>query len=326
MAGRVVVSTEEEELCFEVTPQRGGQRLDRLVAEQLPEWSRTAVKRLFAAGRVQVWLAQGRRRPAAKGESATAGDRIVVDLQGAWPAAADAPALADHDCALVVALERNDIVVVDKPAGQPCAPLAADERGTVANGLVARYPEMATVGHRQSEPGLCHRLDNDTSGLLLAARTEAAFQVLTAALRSGRLHKRYLLVCEESGLPDSGVIDLPLAPHPHNPRRVVACRTARERAWRSARAAHTGYRVLERNRGLALVEARATKALRHQLRAHFSAIGHAIAGDRRYGSAAAHHLRRHALHASHISWSGDGMVPPFRVRSPLPSELRELLK
>jgi 23S rRNA pseudouridine1911/1915/1917 synthase len=239
--------------------------------------------------------------------------------------ARDLCAVATPDAPLTVLLETASLVVVDKPAGQPSAPLEPDEQGTLANALLGRYPEMATIGYSRREPGLCHRLDNDTSGLLVAARTPEAFATITQAIRAGELHKRYLLVCDGAGLAERGTIELPLAPHPRDARRVLACSHPRDEARLRPRPAVTAYKVLERAAGGALVEVRAACALRHQIRAHFAAIGHPIHGDRLYGSTVARELGRHALHASLVAWAGGSGVPEFRVRSALPPELRALL-
>jgi 23S rRNA pseudouridine1911/1915/1917 synthase len=249
---------------------------------------------------------------------------VVIDLEGAPATGQDAAATPDAEAPLSVVLERTDLVVADKPAGQPCAPLRPGETGTLANALVARYPEMAALGFRPSEPGLCHRLDNDTSGLVLAARSAQSFERLIQAIRAGAMQKRYLLICPQRGLPDRGCIDVPLRPHPRDRRRVVPAETDAAVGAGRGRPARTPFRVLARRAGLALVEARVSRALRHQIRAHFASIGHPLVGDRIYRSDRTE-LGRHALHASQIRFGGDDQVEPFEVRSALPADLRGLL-
>jgi 23S rRNA pseudouridine1911/1915/1917 synthase len=315
-----------------VTPELAGERIDKLLVRALARQpaapvaagsevllGRAGVKQLFASGSVWLVGADGQRRPAAKGESAIVGETVLVCRSAEeLELAASHAATPDAEATLRVVLETASIVVVDKPAGQPCAPLEPLE-------LLARYPEMAEVGFSPREPGLCHRLDNDTSGLLVAARSAAAFAMLTSAIQAGRVQKRYLLVCPAQALPERGSIDLPLAPHPRDNRRVLACVHPRDRDRLAPREALTLYRVLRRSGESALCEARAPKALRHQIRAHFAAIGHPIHGDRLYGSTMALHLGRHALHASSIAFGGEGPVEPFRLRSALPPELRALV-
>ncbi len=301
---------------FEIGPDEAGGRLDKVVGKQTG-LSRSEVKRLFEQRQVKIG-----RRFGAKGDVVQAGDVVLVVLD-------DEPedAIPEPEAALNVLLERTDLVIVDKPAGQPTAPLRPGERGTVANALVARYPEMAQVGFGAREPGLIHRLDNDTSGVLVAARTERAFEALVTALKEGRLDKRYLAVCHDLDgmLPDQGTIEIPLAPHPKDRRRVLACLHPRDVERLDPRPATTHYQVQRRLGELVLVELRAPKALRHQIRAHLAAIRCPIAGDVLYGAPSRDGLDRHALHASSLTWGGSAAVPAFAVRSPLPDDLAALV-
>ncbi|MEO7092732.1 MAG: RluA family pseudouridine synthase, partial [Polyangiales bacterium] len=212
---------------LEVPARLEGARLDKALVV-LAGVSRSGAKQLLEAG-VRV---NGRR--AVKGAVVHEGDTISVE--GASETQGDLGAVADADVVLDVRLENDQLVVVHKPPRLATAPLKAGERGTLANGIVARYPETAKVGSDPREPGLVHRLDTDTSGLVLVARTTEAFHELKDALRDGRVDKRYLVIVSTSGksaraasvaatgeLPDSGTIDIPLAPHPKDKRRVFAC-------------------------------------------------------------------------------------------------------
>lgn len=286
-----------------------GERLDRVVAAALPDLSRRQIQALFEAGAVRVVNGERRRR-ARRGER-TAGVQLEVEVDHASDAA-----LPDREQTVVIAFESARWVIADKPAGVASAPVDPGERGTIANALIARYPEMAEVGFRRREPGLCHRLDTDTSGLLLAARDRRAFESARAALRDGRVEKRYLLVCHDGEeLADEGQIDLPLR---SRGAEVIVDFAGQPRS--------TTFRVIERRGGRALVEAAAAGAFRHQLRVHFAAIGAPLVGDALYGGEPWIGARpRHALHASHLSFAGDGDVPGFAADSPLPSDLAALL-
>jgi 23S rRNA pseudouridine1911/1915/1917 synthase len=191
----------------------------------------------------------------------------------------------------------------------------------LAGALVGHYPELASIGSPR-EGGLVHRLDTGTSGLLVAARTAAAYPRLREAVRVGALEKRYLALVEPADLPGSGVIDRPLIPDPRSAQKVT---------WEGpgvsrARFAVTRWRVVERGKRWALVEAEASPAVRHQIRAHLASIGHPIAGDLMYGGTEVPELAdRHALHASYVAWAGDDVLRGFAVEAPLPAELLGLL-
>jgi 23S rRNA pseudouridine1911/1915/1917 synthase len=299
-----------------------GARLDKAIADLVPELSRARVKRAIELGAVRV---NGRRL--AKGATVTEGDLLRVDVGQV----VDAPAVASPGAPLRILLEAGPVVVVDKPAGQPTAPLRPGETGTLVNAILGRYPELspaddAFIGHSPREPGIIHRLDTETSGAVVVARTRDAFDVLKAALKEGRLQKHYMLVCSEQGLPDQGTIEFPLANHPKDQRRVYACVHPRDVMRYEPRPASTAYQVLQRSGVWALVEAKVDKALRHQIRAHFAAIGHPLAGDELYGGPVIRALGRHALHASRVAFAGDGSVDAFDVTVPLPKDMSTLLE
>jgi 23S rRNA pseudouridine1911/1915/1917 synthase len=299
-----------------------GARLDKAVAALLPELSRARIKRAVELGAIRV---NGRRM--AKGGSVVVGDIVRVDVASV----ADTAPTATQDAALRIAFETDQVVVVDKPAGQPTAPLRPGETGTLVNALLGRYPELVPtgpefIGHALREPGIVHRLDTETSGALLVARTAPAFDELRLALKEGKLDKSYLLVCSEQGLLDEGTIEFPLTNHPKDQRRVYACTHPRDVIRYDPRPAVTRYRVVQRAGIWALVEASVSKALRHQLRAHFAAIGYPLAGDELYGGTVIRALGRQALHASRIAYAGGSVVGSFDVQVPMPKDMKTLLE
>ncbi len=308
--------THTESSSIAIDAAHDGARVDKMVVEALPGLGRAGARRMFDRGAVRL---NGQR--VRKGDIVHTGDVLEVVA----PKATGTAAVADPDAPLTVVLETADLVVLDKPAGQPTAPLEPGETGTLANALVARYPEMATIGYSPREPGLVHRLDTDTSGLVIAARTEAAFAALVRALKDERIAKTYQLVCAAEGLAESGTIDFPLAPHPKDRRRVYACMHPRDVARYAPRPAATHYTVVRTAGPWALVEANAPRAMRHQIRVHFAAIGHPLVGDALYGGPEMPGLGRHALHASQIVYPGEAGLAAFTTRSQLPLALAALV-
>jgi 23S rRNA pseudouridine1911/1915/1917 synthase len=296
-----------------------GERLDKVVVALVDGASRARVKKAIESGAVRV-----NGRPMPKGGVVRSGDRI--ELEAASVASGDAPCVPEPEASLVVRHESRDVLVVDKPAGQPTAPIRAGETGTLANALVGHYPELAGVGYSPREPGIVHRLDTETSGLVVVARGARAFEVLRDALRDEKIEKEYMLVCPSEGLPDRGSVEYPIANHPKDKKRVYPCIHPRDVMRYAPRPATTRYEVVRRAGAWAVVRAEAARAVRHQLRAHFAAIGHPLAGDTLYGGAAVTGLTRHALHAACVRFDGGGDAAlAFDVTSPLPEDMAALV-
>ena len=201
--------------------------------------------------------------------------------------------LPDPDTPLVELYADDALVAVDKPAGLATHPLRAGERGTLANALVARHPECALVADDPREGGFAHRLDTETSGVLLAARTRAAWQSLRRAFGDGAVAKEYLALVAGDP-PPSGTIEVPLV---HAGRRV---RVAGDRDL-DRLAARTDFETLARGDGVALVRARSSSGRMHQIRVHLAHRGHPLVGDALYGGPPpAAGTRGHFLHAAAI--------------------------
>jgi 23S rRNA pseudouridine1911/1915/1917 synthase len=307
-----VVSAQRIEL--EARTADAGNRLDKFLSRQIAGLGRHKAAELCAQGRVRV---DGQR--AKKSVTLSAGAKITVEI--------DEPESLEPEpeLPLEVRLERAELVIVNKPAGMPTAPLSTRERGTLCGALLARYPEMQGVGFRAREPGIVHRLDTQTSGLVLAARSPEAFTRLNQALEREELQKHYLAVVAAAGLAESGEISRALAPDPAHPERVRVL----EEGDRAGYARHklTRYRLKQSSGARALLELSVGSAFRHQIRAHLAAIGHPIAGDAVYGGELLPALgARHALHASQLSWPGTAQLAGFTVYEPLPPDLAALLE
>lgn len=304
-----------------VSQDLDGARLDKAIVTLIGGASRARVKKAIETGEVRV---NGRVVPT-KGGVVKAGD--VVALDDDVVRSGDAPCVPEPNAPLRVLFESAKVLVVDKPAGQPTAPLRPGETGTLANAIVGRYPELAEIGYSPREPGIVHRLDTETSGVIVVARTAEAFAALRDALQLERLEKSYLLLCPSEGLPDQGTIEIPIANHPKDKKRVYPCVHPRDVMRYAPRPALTEYTVERRVGAWALVRAEAPRAIRHQIRAHFAAIEHPLAGDTLYGGEAVSGLSRHALHAARVAFEErDDPALGFDVTSPLPDDLAALVR
>lgn len=276
---------------LEIGEDDAGERVDIVLARRIPELSRARAKALIEEGTV---LVDGRR--VKKSYRVAVGDRITLD---SLPGPVDFYAAPDPDFPLEVLLEAEGYVVVDKPAGVPTHPLKEGELGTLAGALVARYPEMRDVGYSRREPGILHRLDNDTSGVVLAARDQTTFERLREQLQEGQIEKRYLARCQGS-VPAPIVIDTPIANDPRDRRRVRVCNDPREIKRLRAQPAQTEILTSTPAEHGSLIEVRANNARRHQIRAHLASIGHPLLGDTLYGGPPLAPPNRHLLHALSI--------------------------
>jgi 23S rRNA pseudouridine1911/1915/1917 synthase len=226
------------------------------------------------------------------------------------PGPVDFYASPDPDFPLEVLLETEGYVVVDKPAGAPSHPLEQSEVGTLAGALVARYPEMRDVGYRKREPGILHRLDNDTSGVMLAARDQETFEALRRQLQAGEIEKTYLARCRGI-VPAPLVIDTPIANDPRDRRKVRSCTDPREIKRLRAQSAKTELLSSTPAPHGSLVEIRANNARRHQIRVHLASIGHPLLGDPLYGGPPLQQ-QGHLLHALSIQiGTGSAIVSPW---------------
>jgi len=286
-------------------------RLDRAVAK-LFGISRARAMEWIAQGRVRV---EGKRAP--KGAPVSAGARICVTLPPP-----DRP-VPQPELPIRIVHADAHLVVADKPAGMPSHPLQPGESGTAANALVGRFPELASIGPSPREGGLVHRLDTDTSGLLLAARTQAAHALLRAQFSARTVEKGYLaLVAGE--IHAGGEIALPLLHDPHDPRRMQAASDPEYAEGHGARAAVTRFLPLERSGGFTLLDVEIPTGVMHQIRAHLAFIGHPLAGDALYGGPQLPGLSRHFLHASRLAFAHPEGTRA-RYESALPAELSAVL-
>ena len=290
-----------------------GLRLDRAVA-LVADVSRSAAARLVAEGGVRLdgaVVTAGARRVAA-------GESLAVDVQ-----LRDDPApQPDVEVDFTPVFEDPHVVVVDKPAGLVVHPGAGHDRGTLVNGLLARYPEIAEVGDPY-RPGIVHRLDRGTSGLLVVARTDRAHRSLVEQMRCHDPERLYSALVWGHPQASAGVVDAPVGRSSRNPMRM----TVTDRG----RPARTHYEVERRYVEpvrVGLLTCRLETGRTHQIRVHLQAIGHHVVGDPTYGAGRGGDvvgLSRPFLHARSLSFSHPVGGRTVRAESPLPSELADLL-
>jgi len=298
---------------------------ERVVPKDAPsERLDKTVARLFgiSRGRAMEWIAEGRVRVdgkrAPKGAPASPGARISVDRP---PPDQPEP---QPDLPIRIVHADAHLIVADKPAGMPSHPLKPGEKGTAANALVGRFPELLQVGPSPREGGLVHRLDTDTSGLLLAARTASAHAMLRAQF-SGRTVEKGYLALAAGEIHAGGEIALPLLHDPRDPRRMQAASDAAYAEEHGARPAVTRFEPVERRGGFTLLEVEIPTGVMHQIRAHLAFIGHPLAGDALYGGPDLSGLTRHFLHAARLAFAHpDGSRAGYE--SPLPAELASVLQ
>jgi 23S rRNA pseudouridine1911/1915/1917 synthase len=289
-----------------VVGAEAGERPDAVVASACPGLSRRLVHRLIEDGVVRL---NGRRTT--KGVRVQAGDR----LSGlAVPGLAPEPALPVR-----VVYENADLVLLDKPGGMPCHALDPRERGTLAAFILARWPETRDVGDGLA-PGLVHRLDTGTSGLVLVARSARAYAAAREAFRSRRVDKRYLAVV--AGTPPASAEVTTALAHDRRDRRRMSAADGRTHGW----PAETRLTTLALVAGGALVALTMRTGVTHQLRAHCAFLGHPVLGDALYGAPhPALRSGRHALHAAGLSLPALEGHPPWTALAPLPPDLAALL-
>lgn len=284
-----------------------GTRLDVFLARVVDGVSRSLVSALVKDGRV---LVNGRlEKPAYR---LAPGDTVRVDL--VMPPSLSAE---PEDIPLRVVYEDADVAVIDKPAGLVVHPAPGHEGGTLANALTSRFPQTKQTG-AEHRPGIVHRLDKDTSGLIavaLSPRGQASLQEQIAARTAGRV---YLALAGGRVLPARGVIDAPVGRDPGDRKRMAT-------HGASARPARTGYVVREYLPGWSYLEASLQTGRTHQIRVHFAALGHPLAGDVTYGGAAIPGLDRQFLHAHRLSFHSPSTGELLTFESELPGDLKGAL-
>jgi 23S rRNA pseudouridine1911/1915/1917 synthase len=297
-----------EKFSFEVRPDESGTRVDSLIARRRPDLSRSLARRLIDEGHVQV-----NEHLVKASYHVASSDRVSARLQ--LPASLTA---TPEDRPLNVVFQDQDFAVIDKAAGMVVHPSAGHPGGTLANALMYLFPGVAGVGTPQ-RPGIVHRLDKDTSGLMLVALTPHAHRSLQRQIAAHEATRRYVALVSGRMDPAAGIIDAPIGRDPQERRRMATYGVA-------ARPARTTFRTVEEFPAFSLLEATLHTGRTHQIRVHLAAVGHPIAGDSLYRGTTVAGLARQFLHAYRLDLRSPSTNEQLHFSSEPPVDLQLVLR
>jgi len=301
-----------------IPPDAGGWRLDRALAAALPTLSRERLKALISSGQVSGDSGGLIRDPAAK---VMPGARYEVSVPA--PAAAHNEA---QDIALDIVFEDEHLIVIDKPAGLVVHPAAGNLDGTLVNALLHHCRQSLSGIGGVERPGIVHRIDKDTSGLMVAAKTDPAHVGLAAQFARHSIDRRYRAIVAGAPRPADGVIDAPLARSTANRKKIAVVEDGR------GKRAVTHFSTVQRLKGASLVECRLETGRTHQVRVHMASIGHPLLGDPVYGRVRTEHrevlnrlnFKRQALHAARLGFIHPVTSKALCFDSEIPADMRRL--
>jgi 23S rRNA pseudouridine1911/1915/1917 synthase len=284
----------------------GEARLDKYVCTRYPRLSRTQVQRLISAGNITV-----NGQAAKPGLKLSPGDEIEIIIPPPPP-----QELKPEAIPLKIIYEDDDLLVVDKPPGLTVHPAPGHTEHTLVNAILAHFPHLAEIGDRL-RPGVVHRLDKDTSGVMLVAKNSAAQANLSKQFKSHTVTKAYLALVKGRLAPESGIIEADIGRDPRHRQRMAVVAQGRE--------ARTDYRVIKYTDGHTLLEVRPETGRTHQIRVHLAAIGFPVVGDKIYGVKSPH-LARQFLHASLLGFKLPSTGEYVEFESALPPDLEQALE
>lgn len=293
-----------------VAEEMSGKRLDSVLAGMMPEYSRSFIQKLFENGSITV----GGDSCSEKKRKAAAGD--IVEITIPQPERLEVEA---EDIPLDIVYEDDELLVVDKPAGMVVHPAPGNHSGTLVNALMYHCGDALSSINGVIRPGIVHRIDKDTSGLLMVAKTDRAHNALSAQLAEHSITRRYKAIVYSNIKEDEGTVDKPIGRDPGNRLRNAVVYT-------NSKNAVTHYRVLERFGGFTLVEAVLETGRTHQIRVHMAYIRHPLLGDTLYGPAKNRYgAKRQMLHAGVLGFVHPVTGEYMEFNSPLPQDFEDVL-
>ena len=288
---------------------RDGERADQFIARLVPELTRSAAQRLLEEGAVTL-----AGRPVKKNYKTAPGDVLAVALPEPEPVDA-----VPQDIPLDVVYEDGDVIVVNKPVGMVVHPAAGHPDGTLVNALLYHCGESLSGINGALRPGIVHRIDRDTSGLLIAAKNDFAHQALAEQLQDHSLYREYEAVCVGTLREDAGTVDAPISRHPVERKKMAVDR-------KNGRPAVTHWQVLARYPGHTHIRCRLETGRTHQIRVHMASIGHPLLGDTVYGAKKpVPGLAGQCLHARRLSFIHPRTGERVTVECPLPDYFTQVL-
>ena len=287
------------------TCESPGERLDRFLADHCADLSRSRIKRLIADGEVTV---DGRGQNA--GFRLRPGQSVAIAVPEPVPTH-----MLPQQIPLDLVHEDEDLLIVDKPSGMPVHPGVGHPDSTLVNAVLGLNPAIGNVGGTM-RPGLVHRLDMDTSGLIVIAKTDRAHASVTTQLRDRTVNKGYLALVVGALNPVEAVIDAPIGRDPHDRKKMAIVEDGRP--------ASTLYKTLANYRGCTYADVRPRTGRTHQIRVHFASIGHPVVGDALYGREDPR-VGRQFLHAAYLEFDHPTSGKRVHFHSPLPPDLQSLL-
>lgn len=301
---------------FVVAPEESGLRLDSFLARQLPDWSRSQLQKLIRSRQVEIGSCVIEKA----GASVRAGDCVRISLEKR-----PEPRAVAEELPIDVVYEDDDLVVINKPAGMAVHLGAGITSGTVVNALLFHIRQLSAAGGDE-RPGIVHRLDKMTSGLMIVAKNDFAHRKLAADFKARAVQKTYTALVHGRLIQDGGVINSPIG---RDPMRRLRMKTGGLRA----REARSSYKALRRFARFTLLQVFPHTGRTHQIRAHLSSIGHPVVGDTLYGAPARIRVRgreqntlpRTFLHASALSFAHPRSGNLISLEAPLPEELQNFL-